>query len=154
MKDFLKKTSIAAYLIAGSAIISLVAMIIAAVSSSEEGLGMVELPGVIVLSIASLLLAAGIVYLSYKKGDNFIITILVLAMVFAGVFCIYCMIFGKMQVFGTVIFSDLEKGYAPAERACWLGVTSIVMYIVATLVTVVSAFLKFSTKEHVQVKAE
>lgn len=146
MKDFFKNTSIPAYVTAGSAILSLIAMIIAAVSCSAEGLGMAELPGVIVLSIVSLLLAAGIMYMSYKSSDNLIITLLVVAMVLVGMFCVYFMIFGKMQVFGTVIFSDLEKGYAPAEQACYLGMASIIIYLISTIVTAGCAFFPLARK--------
>jgi len=142
--DFLKKVSIPAYLFVASAVISFVAMIIAAVSSSDEGFGMPEFPAIVVLTIACIILSLAIVFLSGKYGDSFITTILAVAMVICSTFCVYAMVFGKMQVFGTVLFSDLEKGYAPAERACSLGIASIVIYLIGALTAVVGGFFKLS----------
>lgn len=144
MFDFLKKVSPAAYLFAGSAVISLVAMIIAAVSCSSEGFGMKELPIVIVLSVAALICGAAIVFASGKFGDGIVSTVLVVAMTLATIFCVYAMITGKSDVFGTVLFSDLEKGYAPAERACNLGIASIVVYLIAAVLTAAGGFFKLA----------
>lgn len=144
MFDFLKKVSPAAYVFAGGAVISLVAMIIAAVSCSGEGFGMKELPLVIVLSIAAVILGAAIVFVSGKFGDGILSTVLVVAMTLVTVFCVYAMIMGKSDVFGTVLFSDLEKGYAPAERACNLGIASIVVYLIAAVVTAAGGFFKLA----------
>ena len=144
MLNILKKVSPASYLFAGGAVISLIAMIIAAVSCSGEGFGMKQLPLVIVLSVAAVILGVAIVFVSGKFGDGILSTVLVVAMTLVTVFCVYAMIMGKSDVFGTVLFSDLEKGYAPAERACNLGIASIIVYLIAAVVTAAGGFFKLA----------
>ncbi len=144
MFDFLKKVSPAAYVFAAGSVISLIAMIIAAVSCSGEGFGMKQLPLVIVLSVAAVILGVAIVFVSGKFGDGILSTVLVVAMTLVTVFCVYAMIMGKSDVFGTVLFSDLEKGYAPAERACNLGIASIIVYLIAAVVTAAGGFFKLA----------
>jgi len=107
MLNILKKVSPASYLFAGGAVISLIAMIIAAVSCSGEGFGMKQLPLVIVLSIAAIVLGVAIVFVSGKFGDGVL-------------------------------------GYAPAERACNLGIASIVVYLVASVITAAGGFFKLA----------
>lgn len=42
--------------------------------------------------------------------------------------CVCAMVLGKTDVFGTVIFSALELGYAAAEQTGALGVVSLISY--------------------------
>ena len=140
MMDYIKKLSVSGWLLAVGACLAVLGLIVALISCSGEGFGMAEMPLIALLSIASVALFVGIVFVSASKGDGVITSVMVMAMVLALTFCVYFMIIGKSDVFGTVLFSDLEKGYAPAESAAWLGVVSIVMYIVATLAAAVGAF--------------
>lgn len=146
MKESQQKVSIPAYSFILSAVISLVALIVAAVSSSGEGFGMTEFPLLVVLTIVNIILGVAIPVVSRRMGDNLIVTVMAVVMVVFTILCVCLMFLGKMQVFGTVLFSDLEKGYAPAEQACWLGVASIVIYLVATLVAAVGSFFRSTTK--------
>ena len=57
------------------------------------------------------------------------------------------MIMGKMDVMGTVMFSDLEKGYKPAEDACYIGLASSIIYIVASVVAAIGAFFGLVRKD-------
>jgi len=142
MLGFLKKLSIPAYLFPISAIIALAGMIVAIVSCTGEGFGMQQLPLVIGLTVAAVVLCAAILFVSAKKGDNVISSLCVYAMVVILGACVYAMVVGKSDVFGTVIFSDLEKGYAPAEFASNMGVVSIVLYLVSAVAAAVGAFFR------------
>lgn len=144
MLENIKKLSVPGYFLFAGAALSLVALIVAIISCTGEGFGMEELPIVALLTVAALALCAGVTFVAGSKGDNVLVSVMVFAMVVALTFCVYFMIMGKSDVFGTVLFSDLEKGYAPAEQACWLGVVSIVMYMVASVATAVGAFFKLS----------
>lgn len=144
MMDIMKKLSAPAYLLCVSAVAALVGLIVAVVSCSGEGFGMSQMPMIVFLTIVAIFLAVGALYLAGKNGDGMVTSVIVLAMVVALSFCIFQLVLGKSDVFGTVIFSDLEKGYAPAERASYLGIVSIVIYIVAVLISSVSAFFRFS----------
>lgn len=146
MMENMKNLTVTAYLLCVSAVAALVGLIVAVVSCSGEGFGMSQMPMIVVLTVVAIALAVGTLYLAGKNGDGIVPSIAVLAMVVALAFCIYQLVLGKSDVFGTVIFSDLEKGYAPAERASYLGVVSIVIYIAATLISALGAFFKFSKK--------
>lgn len=146
MMENRKNLTAPAYLLCISAIVALAGLIVAVVSCSGEGFGMSQMPMIVALTVLAVVLAVGTLCLAGKNGDGIVTSVAVLAMVIALAFCIFQLVLGKSDVFGTVIFSDLEKGYAPAERASYLGVVSIVIYIVATLITTVAAFFKLSKK--------
>lgn len=146
MKEFFKKLSIPAYLLPVSAVVSLVAMIILFASNADPNYVMVGSTLVVVLSVLSIILFAAAFFLSGKIGDGRITAIVLLAAVIVTALCVYFTFGGKTDVFGSVIFSSLEKGYPPAERACWLGIASIVMYVVATLIGAVAGFFTLSKK--------
>lgn len=143
----LKNLSIPAYLLPLAAISSIIALIIAFVSCTGEGFGMANLPWVAMLTVAAVLLCGGALFFASKRGDKTLSSICVFLMVAVVSACIYLMIYGKADVFGTVIFSDLEKGYAPAERASNLGVVSIVFYLVSALLIMVASFFRLNKKE-------
>ena len=146
MAENTRKLTVPAWFVAAGAAIGVLALLVAVVSCTGEGFGMKELPMVALLTLAAVLLCAGILLIARSRGDNVFVTVMVFLMVIALAFCVYQMIMGKSDVFGTVLFSDLEKGYAPAERATWLGIVSIVMYMAATLVTAIGAFCTLSKK--------
>lgn len=146
MKEIRKNVSAPAYLICISAVVALVGLIVAVMSCSDEGFGMAQMPLIAGLTVLAIALAVGTLYFAGKDGDGIITSIAIFAMVIALTFCIYALVLGKSDVFGTVIFSDLEKGYAPAERASYLGIVSIVIYIAATLISAIGAFFKLSKK--------
>ncbi|MBP5154624.1 MAG: hypothetical protein ILP12_06430 [Lachnospiraceae bacterium] len=146
MKDILNKISKPAWLIPAGAAISVLALIIALISTVDEGFGMAETPWIVLLTLAAVLLCGGILFLIAQKGEGFLPSLLVFLMVIALTFAVYLLVMGKSGVFGTVLFSDLEKGYAPAERACWLGVAAIVLEMIAALVTAAAAFFRLEKK--------
>lgn len=45
------------------------------------------------------------------------------------------------------MFSDLEKGYKPAEDACYIGLASSIIYIVASVVAAIGAFFGLVRKD-------
>ena len=146
MKDILKKITTPAWLVPVGAAASVVALIIALISTIDEGFGMKETPWIVLLTLAAVALCAGALFFVAKNGDGFLPSLFVFLMVVALSFTVYLLVMGKSGVFGTVLFSDLEKGYAPAERACWLGVAAIVLEMIAALVTAAAAFFRLEKK--------
>lgn len=144
MKFDLKKLSTASYLHLISAVLALAAMVVAIVSCTQ--IPMPVLPLVIVLTVAAIALTLGTVVIANKKGDGLLPSILMVLSVAAIAFAIYQMVMGKSDVFGTIIFSDLEKGYMPAEHATWTGVASIVVYIASAVASIVASFFKVEKK--------
>ena len=142
--DFFKKLSFASYILIGSAALALAALIIGGVSSAGEGFGMDEMPIIIVFTLLAVLLIGGTVFTSAKFGEKPWISALVIAAVLFIALSMFNMLMGKTDVMGTVMFSDLEKGYKPAEDACYIGLASIVIYIISALTAAVCAFFKLS----------
>ena len=124
---------------------AVVAFVIALLSCTE--IPMNQMTSVGLLTVAGVILALGALYVAHTKGDGLVSTLMIVLSVAAFSFAIYQMVMGKSDVFGVVIFSDLEKGYAPAERATWMGVASIVTYLVSTLITVCGSFFALDTKK-------
>ncbi|HHW90126.1 MAG TPA: hypothetical protein GX745_04400 [Clostridiales bacterium] len=56
----------------------------------------------------------------------------------------WLMIMGKSDLMGTIWFSELERGYKPAEDALAIGVAGIIIYFISAIMASVSAFLKLS----------
>lgn len=146
MKNILKKLSLPAYLFPISALLALVGLIVAVVSCSGEGFGMKEMPLLVILTIGVLLMAAGIIASVAKCGDHPVVSAAAFLMVLMLAGCVCAMVLGKSDVFGTVIFSALERGYAPAEQASALGVVSIVFYLVSAAAACAGSFFRLGKK--------
>jgi len=147
MKNMLKKVSLPAWLFPLSAVLAIVALLVAIISCSGEGFGMKEMPLVITLTVIAALLAVGMVFAAGKKGDNVIVSAAAYVVVLLLAFCVCAMVMGKSDVFGTVIFSALERGYAPAEFASSMGIVSIVLYLVAAVAAMVGSFFRLDKAE-------
>ena len=151
MLNLLKKVTIGGYILVAGALLAIVALIVVIVSNSPNNFDFwfVQTPWVILLILAAVACIGGALFLSIKMGDGILPTLLVLAAVMALVFALIQTIEGKQDVLGTVMFSDLEKGYAPAETACYVGLTGMIMEIVAAVLVFVSLFFSYSKKEEV-----
>lgn len=142
-----KKLSIGSYVLALGVVLALIAMIIGITSSAKyEGFWEPTMGGVIAFTIFGIVFAAAAIALGVKFGDTFWTSaVLVIAVLFFALATCY-MVMSKMDVMGTVVFSDLEKGFEPAEYACYVGLASSVIYIIATLVTAVGTFFRVVRK--------
>lgn len=140
MLSDLKKMSAMAYLFPVSAVAAVVALAVAVFSCSGEGFAMEEMPLIVVLSVAAVILNLAVIIVGAKTNDGILTAMCIWAVILCLAACICAMVIGKSDVFGTVIFSDLEKGYLPAEQACYYGVASIIVYIVAALSAAVGSF--------------
>lgn len=145
--DFLKKLSMGSYVLIGGVLLAVVALIIGGVSCAGEGFGMKEMPLIITLTIIAVIAAVGAVFLAAKFGDKPWVSVLIVVSVLLIGLSMYNMLMGKTDVMGTVIFSDLEKGYKPAEDACYIGLASIIIYIVSAFVAAISAFFSLVKKD-------
>ena len=120
-----KKVSVASYILAFGAVIALIALIVG-----------------IAFTVLGIVCAAGAIALAVRFGERpFVSAVVALAVLFFALATCF-MIIGKMDVMGTVIFSDLEKGYKPAEDACYIGLASSIVYIAASLVASAGAFFR------------
>lgn len=146
MKNILKKLSLPAYLFPISALLALAGLIVAVISCSGEGFGMKEMPLVVILTVGVVLMAAGILWAVGKSGEHPVVSAAAFLMVLMLAGCVCAMVMGKSDVFGTVIFSALERGYAPAEQASALGVVSIVLYLAAAAAAAVGSFFRLDKK--------
>lgn len=144
MKNILSKISLGGYVLCVGALLSLVAMIVAIVSCSPAGFAIVQLPVVIIFSLLAFVLLVASVVLSALKKDGLIPTILVIGAVVLLSFTLFNMIDGKEDVLGTVMFSDLEKGHAPTEFACYVGFASMIIYLVTIIVTALGSFFSLA----------
>lgn len=141
-----KKVSVASYVLALGVVIALVALIIGIVSCSGDGFWEDEMGGVIAFTVVGIVCAGVAVLSAVKFGEKPLVSVLVALTVLFFALATCFMIIGKMDVMGTVIFSDLEKGYKPAEDACYIGLASSIVYIVASLVAAAGAFFRLVRK--------
>lgn len=146
MTNSTKKLSFAGVLTCASAVLAIAALIVAVVSCSGDGFSMEQMPLVAAGTVVAVLFCAAVLAVTLRRGDGVVSSALMLVVILALSLCIYEMVMGKSDVFGTVIFSDLEKGYAPAERASNLGIVSIVLYLVSAVAACVGSFGSFSGK--------
>lgn len=142
--NFIKKMTFSTYLLIASGLLALVALIVGAVSCAGEGFGMDEMPAVITFTIFALALTAATVFIAVRYGESPWVTALVIAVVLFVSLSMYFMLVGKTDVMGTVMFSDLEKGYKPAEDACYIGLASIIIYIISAFAGAVSTFFRLA----------
>lgn len=156
MKNLLKKMTIGGYMLLAGAVIALVALIVIIISNSPNSFDFwfVQTPWVILLILAAVACIGGALFFALKKGDGIIPTVLVIAAVMALVFALIQTIEGKQDVLGTVMFSDLEKGYGPAEAACYGGFTGMIIEIVSAVVVMVSLFFGYSKAEKAEPQPE
>ncbi|MBO4990157.1 MAG: hypothetical protein J6D37_07485 [Clostridia bacterium] len=136
----LKKLSIGGYVLAFATIMTLASFIVAIISNGYSGYDMGNFSTTVLLSIAAIILGVASIGLPLVLGDKKIYSVLQVLMIIVLSFLIWSMVYGKMDVFGTVLFSDLEKGYPPAEAANLTGIIAIVMYLVSALLTMVANF--------------
>ena len=143
----IKKMSVASYALALSVVVALVALIVGIVSCSGDGFWVDEMGGVIAFTIVGIVCGAGAVALAVKFGDKpWVSAVVALTVLFFALATCF-MIMGKMDVMGTVMFSDLEKGYKPAEDACYIGLASSIIYIVASVGAAIGAFFGLVRKD-------
>ena len=104
-----KKLSIGSYVLALGVVLALIAMIIGITSSAKyEGFWEPTMGGVIAFTIFGIVFAAAAIALGVKFGDTFWTSaVLVIAVLFFALATCY-MVMSKMNVMGTVVFSDLE----------------------------------------------
>ena len=146
MKNIFAKLNIGSYVLGVGAVLSLVSVIIAIISCSPAGFAIVQMPMIILFTIIAILLVVGAVAFCVWKTDGLIPTLMLLGAILLLSFTLFNMIDGKQDVLGTVMFSDLEKGHAPTEFACYVGFTSMIFYIISIVVTAVGAFLPITKK--------
>ena len=137
-----KKASAGMFLFGFSILAAVVSFIIAVISCVD--ISMSQLTSVGVLTAVGIACSLAAMYVSSVKGDGLISTVLILLTVAALSLTVYQMVMGKSDVFGVVIFSDLEKGYAPSENAAWRGVAAIIGYLVSALAAAVGSFTDLS----------
>lgn len=133
--DFLKTRTVSFYLFIISAIFSFIAVGIAVVSCSAPN-GAYKILNqelMVALSIIGSLIIIATVALSSIYGEKLWISILpFIATILLG--CTIIILFtGKIDLMGTIWFSELDRGNKVAEEALNLGVVSLVMYVISMI---------------------
>ena len=142
-----KKLSIGSYVLALSVVLALIAMIVGIASSAKyEGFWEPTMGGVIAFTVIGIVFAAASIVLGVKFGEKFRTSALLVVTVLFFALAMCYMVMSIMDVMGTVVFSDLEKGFAPAEYACYVGLASSVIYIIATVFAAAGTFFRLVRK--------
>lgn len=147
MKDLIRKISVGGYISVAGALLGLIALIVGLISCSPAGFFSSQMVLVILFSVLAIAAVCGAVFISSKLGDSFISTVLIIGAVVLLMFALFRMVDAKEDVLGTVLFSDLEKGFAPAEFACYVGVAAMVIYAISVLVLILGSFFNVIKKE-------
>lgn len=147
MANFIKKISVGGFISLAAAVIAIAGLITALISCSPSGFMIVQMPLIVWFTILSVLLIVGAIVYSVLRKDDIVSSIALIGATLLLMFILFNLIDGKNDVLGTVLFSDLEKGFAPAETACYVGVASMAIYIVSIVTLIVGSFLKVTKKD-------
>ena len=146
MLDWIKKQSIASWVLVGAAVLALIAMIIYIVNSTTgilAGTQMSALP--IVFTIIAILLMAGIVATAGKLNHWIVTVAMIVAVVFLSVS--FCTLIGaRTDIAGDQWF--IPGMDTPEKGACLNGsIVGVVFYGISMLAVIVSAFMGNFTKD-------
>lgn len=140
MSNKSKKLSFGGKMTVLATLLTIVAFVVAIISNSFPGYDMHNMNMTAILSVVAIVLGVATIVLSKMLGNKKAIAFLQIAMVVALSFLLWTMVEGKTDVWGTVIFSDLERGFPPADNSAYTGVVAVALYLVAGLVSVVANF--------------
>jgi len=139
----MKKLSINFFVNLVGTVLGLVAFIIAIVSNGIEGYGITNFGLVVLFSILGLVCSLGVAFLGNMFGNDHFLTVLarIATVIFLGV-ALALVIVNRVEVAGTLSW-DREN---EAAKSAWsTGLVSTIIYVVGTLVFVVTGF--FSSKK-------
>ena len=146
MLDWIKKQSVASWLLVLGAIFGLVAVIIYGVNSTTGVMSTIQLDTLpIILSVIAIVLLAGMFAVNGKVPEWVISVLMVVVVVFFAV-SIGNFIFNRTDIAGNQWF--IPGLDTPEQGACLNGaITGIVFYVLAIASVVVSAFIGKSGKK-------
>ena len=146
MLDWIKKQSVASWLLVLGAIFGLVAVIIYGVNSTTGVMSTIQLDTLpIILSVIAIVLLAGMFAVNDKVPEWVISVLMVVVVVFFAV-SIGNFIFNRTDIAGNQWF--IPGLDTPEQGACLNGaITGIVFYVLAIASVVVSAFIGKSGKK-------
>lgn len=146
---FIKTRTVAFWLLSVSFVLTLVGLIVAIVScSAPNGAYVIADQGtMIALSIIALVVIVGTLVVSAWRGDRVWVGILPLVAVILIGFSIFILFVGKIDLMGTIWFSELDQGNKVAESALNVGVVGIIMYLLAGISLGVGCCFKLSKKK-------
>ena len=144
--QFIKSRTAAFWLLCISAILIIICLVFAIVSCSAPNGAYIMLNQelFIALSVIAIVVIAGILALSARFGDKLWLSLLAVAAIVLIGFSIYILFMGKMDLMGTIWFSELDRGNAVAESALNNGVVGLVFYILAAVSFGVGCCFKFA----------
>ena len=146
LNDFIKTRTPAFWLLCLSAVFVLIGLILALVScSAPNGAYRMLNQGVfIALSIIAIVVIAGILVAGAFLEEKLWMSILPVVVIVLLGFSIYILFMGKMDLMGTIWFSELDRGNAVAESALNNGVVGLVFYVLAALALGIGCCFRFS----------
>lgn len=142
--DFLKKRSISTYIIALSAILSIIGFILFLVSNATPGYAMINSVMFIVFGVIAFVALGAAVYVSDRFGAKpWVIAIMLLALVLMCV-CFGFILLNRVEVVASL--SSFDKGNMIAASALNTAIASIVLYLISVIAVTVSSFMKMGKK--------
>ncbi len=142
MLNFIKKQGIAVYISAFAALLALIAMIFALVSSSVVGYTISGIAWVVVLTILTILLVASLPILTAKvKIPGFPYIGLLLSVVLT-IACFGIIISARAYLVGTLWVTNLDSTNSLAVQAMNTATVAFVLYLLSAVLLVVASFFK------------
>ena len=143
---FLKKVSVAHYLLCAASLIGLIALIIAAVSSNVIGYTMGNIGIIIALSVVGVAAAIAAIVLSLIL-DKKLFVILAEVLTYVAAIC-FAVSLGLLFAERGELIGLMQVINGPMEQQAFsTAITSGVLYLVSGIVLIVSAFFKIKKEE-------
>lgn len=140
----MKKLSISNYIVCAAALLALVALIVAGVSSSTEGYAISTMGWIVTLSIVAIIAAVASVIFSAFRGKPLVAEILTYVTAFALAVVIALFISARGELIGYI-----QVIAGPAEyQALNTFIAGLVLYLIAAVIMMVSTI--FKTKKHAE----
>lgn len=145
MLEFLRKQRVSFYLCVVAALLTLVGLIVFAVSNGVENYDMSGAAGIIVAQVAAMLLLGGAAFGMAKYGDKpwvsacMFVAVALLSLSFA-----FALV-NRVDLAASLFTYDWSN--ATGWQAFTTGIASMVIFLVAAVAVTVGAFLKLGPKE-------
>ncbi len=156
MKEKIKKffrLGTGAYISLLGAIVGLVAMVFAILSSNCNGYAINEIGMIIAFSIIAILLVFVSIFFSKKHGNSFwlvYLPLLISAILFG--ICFIVVLNARSYLIGTLWATQLDAGNPDAVAAMNTGAPSFIMFVISMLITTVGSFFSFVSKKNIKVE--
>ena len=145
--NFFKKIGISCYINALAAVLILVSMILAIVSSTNVGFGIDELGYIIAFSIIAILAIVGAFFLSLKFGNKLVSYLPLLVAAILSGFCFIFVLNARTYLIGTLWVTQLDLSNPYAVAAMSTGAPAFIMYGVSMFILAIGSFFNIISEK-------